>query len=302
MRRFITLILACTLLPLTIQAQELEVKVSINHQQVGNTTKTDVFDELQTKITNFMNERQWTGMTFRDVERIQANMAITVGTYSDTDNSFKCEMVLTVQRPVYNSAYTTTVYSTRDKDFHFTFLNTDQLEFQGADRVDNNLIALLAYYAYMIIGYDMDSFSPKGGTQYFQIAQDICTQAENLGYTGWKTFGEPKNRYGLLNDYMDGSMESLRTLTYKYHREGLDQMADNVENGRAAILECIDLLDEARQAKNMSQLPQLITEYKGDELVNIFKGKGTREERDHVYDCLLRIDASRNSKWDELKK
>lgn len=301
MRRFLFFIV-WSLLPISLAAQELEVKVSINHQQVGNTTKTDIFDELQTKITNFMNERQWTGMTFREQERIQANMAITVGSYSDTDNSFKCEMMLTVQRPVYNSTYTTTVYSTRDKDFHFSFLNTDQLEFQGADRIDNNLIALLSYYAYMIIGYDMDSFAPKGGTEYFQTAQDICTQAENLGYTGWKTFGDPKNRYGLLNDYIDGSMESLRDLTYKYYRQGLDQMSENVETGRTAILECIDLLDEARQAKNMSQLPQLFTEYKGDELVNIFKGKGTREEREHIYDILLRIDASRNAKWDELKK
>lgn len=295
------ILLLLTLLPFAIKAQELEVKVTVNRQQVGNTTRTDVFDALQEKVTSFMNERQWTTMTFQETERINVNLLFTVATFNDADNAFTCELTVTAQRPVYNSSYTTTTYATVDRDVAFSFQPTDQLEFQGADRVDNNLIAILAYYAYMIIGYDMDSFAPLGGTQYFQIAQDICTQGDNLGYKGWKAFGEKNNRFGLLDDYMDGSMEPYRQMIYKYHREGLDQMADNVEQGRAAILECIDLLDQSRSARSMTVLPQLFSEYKGDELVNIFKGKGSREERQKVYDVLLSIDASRNSKWDEIK-
>lgn len=285
-----------------LSAQELDVKVSINHAQVGNTTKTDVFDALQEKMTQFFNEHQWTGMQFQEKERIKANIGLTVNTYSDTDNSFKCAMTLTLSRPVWGSTYTTTSYSVVDKNFDFNFLNTDQLEYAGVDHLDNNLVALMAYYAFMMIGYDMDSMQEMGGTEYFQQAEDIVTNAENLGYTGWKAFGESNNRFSLLNDYLDGSMESYRQLIYRYHRQGLDQMAENPEGGRTAIYECMDLLAAAHQAKSLSRLPQLFTEYKREELLSVFKGKASREERDHVYDILFNIDPSQSNKWDELKQ
>ena len=282
-------------------AQELEAKVSINHQQVGNTTRTDVFEALQEKITNFLNEKQWTGMHFRENEKIACSLGITVNTYSDTDNSFKCSLLLTASRPVFNSSYTTTTYSVNDKQFDFTFQPTDQLEYAGNDHLDNNLVALLAYYAYMIIGYDMDSMSPLGGTQYFHTAEDIVTNAESLGYPGWKAFDDSKNRFALLNDLMDGSMETYRRLIYKYHREGLDQMTEDTEAARQAISESISMLDEAHQAKSMSQLPQLFTEYKRDELINIYAGKGTSQERDDVYKILFNIDPSQSNNWDKIK-
>lgn len=301
-RKIIILLVAMTAGLTSLQAQELEAKVSINHQQVGNTTRTDVFDALQEKIENLLNEHQWTGMHFRENERIRCNFNVTVNTYSDTDNSFKCSMILTVSRPVFNSSYTTTTYSTRDAAFDFTFQPTDQLEYQGPDRLDNNLVAMLAYYAHMIIGYDLDSMSPMGGTQVFQVAEDICTNADNMGYNGWKAFGDSKNRFGLLNDLMDGAMEAYRQLVYKYHREGLDQMADDVEKGRAAITEALDLLDASHQSKTMSQLPQLFTEYKRDELVNIYQGKGTSQEREAVYNILSGIDPSQSNEWDKLKQ
>lgn len=302
LRRFSIAIFCMLFLPLALQAQELEAKVSINHQQVGNTTRTDVFEALQQKVENFLNEHTWTNMKFRENERIRCSFNITVNTYSDTDNSFKCSMLLNVTRPVYNSNYTTTSYATKDPAFDFTFQVTDQLEYQGPDRMENNLVAMLSYYAYMIIGYDLDSMSPLGGTEIFQIAEDICTNAESMGFNGWKTFGDSKNRFGLLNDLMDGSMEPYRQLVYKYHREGLDQMADDVEKGRTAITEAIDLLDASHNAKLMSQLPQLFTEYKRDELINIYENKGTREERETIYNILSAIDPSQSNEWDKLKK
>ncbi|MBQ0049751.1 MAG: DUF4835 family protein [Bacteroidales bacterium] len=285
-----------------LRAQELEVKVTINHAQVGNTTKTDVFEALQEKMTQFLNEHQWTNLQFQEKERIKANLGVTVNTYSDTDNSFKCAMTLTVSRPVWGSNYTTTSYSVVDKNFDFTFLNTDQLEYAGVDNLNSNLVALMAYYAYMIIGYDMDTMQEMGGTPYFQQAEDIVTNAENLGYTGWKAFGDSKNRFALLNDYLDGSMEPYRQLVYRYHRQGLDQMAEDADGGRTAIYECMDLLDAAHKAKSMSQLPQLFSEYKREELLSVFKGKASREECDHVYDILFAIDPSQSNKWDELKR
>lgn len=297
----IILILCFILGNLTSEAQELQVKLTINHQQVGNTTRTDIFEALQEKMTNFLNEKTWTTMHFRENERIECSMTLVVNTYSNTDNTFKCNLLLTASRPVFDSSYTTATYSVNDKHFDFTFQPTDQLEFAGSDRLDNNLVALLAYYAYMVIGYDMDSMSPLGGTPYFQIAEDIVTNAESLGYPGWKAFDDNRNRFALLNDLMDGAMEPYRKLIYKYHREGLDHMTEDTEAARTAITEAITLLDEAHQAKSMSLLPQIFTEYKRDELVNIYQGKGKREEREAVYKVLFDIDPSQSDNWDKIK-
>ncbi len=302
MRQIILFFLLAILTCQGIKAQELNVKVSVNHQQVGNTTRTDVFEDLETKVTSFMNERRWTEMQFRESERINCNMAITVNTYSDSDNLFNCSMTLTVSRPVFNSSYTTTIYSVKDNDFNFEFQNTDQLEYAGAERVDNNLVALLSYYAYMIIGYDMDCMAPQGGTRYFNVAEDIVAVAENLGQTGWKAFGDNNNRFALLNDYLDGSMECYRQLMYDFHRKGLDHMAENVEEGRGIIKEALALLDQARTAKSMTHLPQLFSEYKKEELINIFSGKGSSDEREAVYDILFNTNPALSSDWDRIKQ
>ena len=302
MRKLLLLILTLLAGTSHLDAQELNVRVTVNHQQVGNTTRTDVFEDLQTKVTAFMNEHRWTEMQFREQERINCNMAITVNTYSDSDNLLNCSMTLTVSRPVYNSTYTTTIYSVKDNDFNFEYQTSDQLEYAGPERLDNNLIALLAYYAYMIIGYDMDCMSPQGGSAYFHIAEDICSTAENLGQTGWKAFGDSDNRFGLLNDYMDGSMECYRQLMYDYHRKGLDHMVENVETSRDAIKEALNLLDQSRTAKSMSHLPQLFTEYKKEELINIFSGKGKSDEREAVYNILFNTNPALSSDWDRIKQ
>lgn len=281
-------------------AQELNAKVNINFQKIES-PQQNVFDALKEKTQQFLNEHTFTTMQFRPNERINCSFNITVDEYKADENSFKCTLLMTAQRPVYNSSYTTTSYSVQDKDFDFQFQATDQLEFRSSDQMDNHLVALLVYYAYMIIGYDLDTFSPLGGTSYFQQAEDIVNGAESMGYTGWKAFGDSGNRFGLLNDYLDGSMESYRQLQYNYHRLGLDQMADNVEEGRNAIKEALNLLDEARQAKSMSHLPQLFTEYKHEELVNIWENKGTPADRKEVHDILFNIDPSQSNTWDRIK-
>lgn len=299
MRRLILTIAAIITATLCTYAQELNAKVSINHAKV-NTTKTDIFDELQTKLQAFLNERNWTGYRFKEIERIPCSFNITINEYNDNENSFKCTLLMTCNRPVYNSSYTTTLYSVRDGDFNFEFQMTDQFEYSGPNNLSSNLVAMIAYYAHMIVGYDLDSMSPKGGTTVFQTAEDIVTYAQDLGYTGWKAFDDNKNRFALLNDYMDGAMEPYRDMIYKYHRQGLDQMADNQENARKAITEAINLLDETRTAKNMSNLPQLFSEYKRDELINIYKGKGTSGEKQPIVEILKKVDVSQSSKWDEM--
>ena len=202
MKRFLTILLTTLLLPLSAAAQELNAKVIINREQVSN-TKSGVFDALEKAATQLLNEHAWTNIKFREMERIQCTFNITIDTYSETDNSFKGSLLVACVRPVYNSSYTTTVWNMNDKDFDFNFQEFDQLEWRP-EQVDNNLTAMLAYWAYMIIGLDLDSMAPMAGTEVLQQAMDVCNNAEGLGYKGWKAFDDTKNRFAIVNDYLDG--------------------------------------------------------------------------------------------------
>lgn len=283
-----------------LRAQELNAKVSINRQQVSN-TKSGVFDALQDKITRLLNESAWTDLKYRDFERIQCTFNFTIDTYSETDNSFTGSLIVAGIRPVFNSSYTTTVFSMTDKDVAFNFQEFDQLEWRP-EQVDNNLTAMLAYWAYLLIGMDLDSMSPMGGTSVLQMAQNVCNNAEMMGFKGWKAFDDTKNRYAIVNDYLDGSMEPFRQLQYIYYRTGLDHMAENTENSRAAIAEAIHLLKESHENKSLSMLPQIFTDYKRDEIVSIFSGQGTSKEREEIYDILFRINPSQNNYWEKIKQ
>jgi hypothetical protein len=280
-------------------AQELDARVTINHSQIEN-TRTEVFDALQTKLTEFLNNQKWTEIPFRENEKIQCNFNITVNTYNQEENSFECSLLMNCSRPVYGSSYNTISYAVNDADFTFVFTEFDQLEYQD-NQIDNNLIALLAYYAYMIIGMDLDTMAPMGGTDYFHMAEDVATAGENLGFPGWKAFGDSGNRFGLLNDYMDGAMEGMREFNYIYHRKGLDRMSEAPDSARAAIVDALNLLQEANRAKSMTKVAQLFTEYKRDELVNIFAKKATKEEKEKAYEVLFSIDASQSNTWEKIK-
>lgn len=283
-----------------IYAQELDARVTINHQQIQG-TNVSVFENLQTALTEFLNDRQWTNMQYQRNERINCNFNITVSKYVESENRFECSLVVQSTRPVYNSTYTTTVFSIRDPNFNFTYQEYDKLEFRP-DLINNDLTAMVAYYAYLIIGLDMDTMSPKGGTEILQIVQTITNNAQSLTAKGWKAFEDSKNRYAVINDYLDSGMEIFRRMQYKYHHEGLDVMAENAERGRAGITEAMTLLKEARASKPMSMLPQIFTEYKRDELVNIYRGKGTPKEKEGIYETLMGINASQNSYWNKLKQ
>lgn len=300
MKRFIIILLASALLPITAAAQELNAKVIINRQQVSN-TKSSVFEALEKNVTQFLNERAWTNIQFREQERIQCTFNITIDTYSETDNSFRASLLVASIRPVYNSSYTTTVWNMNDKDFDFNFQEFDQLEWRP-EQVDNNLTAMLAFWAYMIIGLDLDTMAPMAGTEVLQQALDVCTNAEGLGFKGWKAFDDTKNRFAIVNDYLDGAMEKFRQLQYSYYRDGLDHMAESTETARTAIAQALNLLKESHEDKSLSQLPQIFTDFKRDELVSIFTGKGEASEREAIYDILFRINPSQNTYWEKLKQ
>ncbi len=299
-RRFILTLLFALVGCCTIEAQELNAKVMINRQQVSN-TKSGVFEALEKAITRFLNERTWTQLPFRENERIQCTFSLTINTYSETDNSFRASMLVASTRPVWGSNYSTTVWNTNDKDCDFTFQEFDQLEWHP-EQIDNNLTALLAYWAYFLIGLDMDSMAPLGGTEVLHMAQDICNQADGLGYKGWKAFDDSRNRYAIVNDYLDGSMEEFRKLQYTYYRSGLDHFSENAEQARTAISEAMAMLKQAKENKSLSLLPQIFTDYKRDEIVSIFSGQGTSDEREKIYDILFRINPSQNNYWEKLKQ
>lgn len=282
-----------------VRAQELEAKVNVNHQKI-NQSSTAVFDDLQQQLTEFINTRQWTNMQFRKNERIRCTFNIIVNKYNESDNSFECTLSVQSVRPVYNSAYTTTAFSIQDPSFNFRFQQYDKLEFRP-DVIDNELTALIAYYSYLIIGIDNDTMSPLGGTDALTVAQSIVNNAQSFPSKGWKAFDDSKNRYAIINDMLDSGMEPFRRMQYKYYREGLDIMAENADRGRAAITEAIGLLQKSHENKSLSSLPQVFTDIKADELVNIYKGKGTTAEKEKIIEILSNINASKNSSWRQMK-
>ena len=274
--RLLLLIICLSTFASGVNAQELQAKVTINHNQIQG-TDASVFENLQQTLEQFINDKQWTSM-------------------------FTCTALIQANRPVYNSAYTSTLYNNQDGDFNFEFAQFDQLNF-NEETVDNQLTALIAYYAYLIIGLDLDSFSPMGGEDVLQRCLNLVNNAQNLNFTGWKAFENDRNRFAIINDYMDGAMQPFRQLQYDYYRTGLDEMANNADRGRTNISTALEThLKKVHEDKPLSSLPQIWTDYKKDELSNIYKGKGTQKEKEAVYETLFSINASQSNYWDKIKE
>ena len=288
-------------IPVNMKAQELYAKVTINHSQIQG-TDASVFENLQETLEQFINDRQWTNLHFQKNERISCNFNITVTKYDQSQNLFTCRAIIQANRPVYNSAYTSTLYNNTDNNFDFEFAQFDQLDFND-ETIDNQLTALVAYYAYLIIGLDLDSFSPMGGEDVLQRCMNLTNNAQNLNFTGWKAFDDSRNRFAIINDYLDGAMQPFRQLQYDYYRTGLDEMANNVDRGRTNITTALEKdLKKCHEDRPMSLLPQIWTDYKKDELAHIYKGHGTTKEKESVYEILFGINASQNATWDKIKE
>ena len=282
-------------------AQELQAKININHSKIQG-TDASVFENLQQTLQQFMDDQQWTALQFQENERIVCNFNITVEKYNKDENNFHCTALIQANRPVYNSAYTTTIYNNTDKQFDFTFVQFDQLFF-NEEAIENQLVALMAYYSFLIIGIDLDSFSPMGGTDVLQRCMNLVNNAQDLGFPGWKSFEDSRNRFAIINDYLDPPLKAFRQLQYDYYRKGLDEMAQNAERGRTNVTTALEeCLKTAHETKPLSLLPQIWTDYKRDELANIYKGKGTQKEKEAVYDLLMGINASQNNAWDKIRE
>ena len=282
------------------QAQELNCTVTINSDKIEGTNKS-VFETLRQAITEYMNDNRWTNMTFAESEKIECSMMLIVNSVSD--NLFNCEMQLQAKRPVYNTTYTTPLLNFSDKNFIFSYQEYDRIEYQQ-NTFTTNLTAMLAYYVYLIIGHDCDSYQRLGGTPYFQACEDIVNtcQSASMDATeskGWKAFDSNRNRYALINNLMDEAFKKYREYYYTYHRLGLDQMAANVANARATIAEGLPVLREANRARPATYVVNVFLDAKADELTNIFM-KGTDKEKKKVYEILMDIDPTRNNLYEKI--
>ena len=300
--RHIVAILALVAMSIAMTAQELKCTISINSEQVQGSNKA-VFTTLQQSMEEFVNTQRWTNMTFQEKERIECSMMIVVK--SVQDNMFVCEFTCQSRRPVFGTTYTTPTLNIKDANFTFTYQEYDRMEFQS-NTFTSNLTALVAYYCYLIIGHDMDSFAKLGGTPYFQVCEDIVTSAQsasldNAEMVGWKAFESNRNRYALINNLMDEAFKKYRLFYYEYHRHGLDEMVDNVANGRARIAKEMIVLREAYNARPGTYIINTFLDAKNDELVNIFE-KGTSEDKKQVYDLLMLIDPTRQTTYDRINK
>jgi len=302
MRKFL-LILSCWLLAVSYaNAQEINCKVTVNSDQIEGSNK-QVFETLKTSIEEYLNHNRWTNMTFAEHEKIECSMMLIVK--SVADNLYTCEMTLQSRRPVYGTTYTTPILNFRDNNFTFTYQEFDRIEYQQ-NQFTTNLTAMLAYYCYLIIGHDCDSYQRLGGTPYFLQCEEIVNACQSASMDakeqrGWLAFDSNRNRYALINNLLDEAFKKYRNFYYDYHRMGLDEMSANMTNGRARIAEGLPVIKEAYRARPATYVINTFLDAKADELVDIFR-KGTDKEKKDVYELLIDIDPTRQNTYDRINK
>jgi hypothetical protein len=296
--KHILLILSFLLFAGFADAQELNCNIQLNSEQIQGTNKS-VFNTLKKSITEFVNNRKWTEMTYANSERIDCSMTIIVKKVDG--DAFTAEIQVQSRRPIYNANYNSTLFNFKDNDFTFNYKEFDQLEI-NANTVTSNLTAVLAYYSYIIIGYDLDSYSRLGGTAAFQAAEGIVNSAQgaDLG-TGWKAFDSSRNRYALINNLLDEAFKKYREYFYEYHRLGLDEMTYNATNGRAKIAEGLPILREANRARPSAIVISSFLDAKNDELINIFS-KGSTQEKTDAVEILCDVNPTYTTKYQQILK
>jgi Domain of unknown function (DUF4835) len=293
----IFIILFAFIIVLNVNSQEFKCNVQFVSQQVQGTNK-QVFQTLQNAAYEFMNNRVWTNNVFAPEERIEFNMLFNITEQLSADE-FKGTLQISVRRPIYNTNYNTVMFNYMDNDIHFRYLEFEPLEFDLNSHM-SNLTSILAYYAYVVLALDYDSFSFDGGTPYWLAAEKIVDNAQNAPERGWKPYENTshKNRYWLIKDFLDPEYSPCREFIYRYHRLGLDVMDGKVTEGRQSILEDLDLLKKVYRQKPDPFLQPLkfIFDAKADELVNVFS-ESFSEEKNRAYEILVEIDQANANKY-----
>ena len=276
----------------SVFAQELECRVVVNSDRV-QTLERRVFDDMETAFTAFFNERKWTDDTFEEEERIKCNVIINIQEIPAI-GSYKATVQILSARPVYGSNYQTVVFNFADRDWTFEYVEGQPLIF-NENTFNNNITSLLGYYGYIILGYDYDTFSPKGGDVYFQRAWQVVTSAQQSGYPGWEQFNSTRNRYWLAENLISTQLAPVRELQYSYHRLGLDIMAEKPDEGRKSIAEALATLKTANGARPRSIITLSFLDSKTAELTKMFSN-GEISVRRNVYNTLINIDPSISEK------
>lgn len=277
-------------------AQEFNCRVSVSTPQIQGTDRR-IYQTLQTSLFEFINQKKWTNYDFRVEERIECTMMITIKDRISTDE-FKATINVQLRRPIYKTSYNSVLLNYIDRDFVFQYVEHETLEFQENTHT-SNLTSVVAFYCYIMLGLDFDSFSLNGGTQFYEKAQSVVNAAQSAPERGWKGFESLKNRYWLAENLLNSSYAPIREFLYTYHRLGLDQMSENVEMGRSEITRSLDLLRKASREKPGLFLLQLMMEAKRDELVNIYS-QASPMDKTKAVNTLKEIDPSNSGKYQKI--
>ena len=295
--KWLVCLLAMMALSSWSQVSELNAKLSINSSKIQGTNK-EVFNTLQRALNEFINNKKWTNAKFSPNERIDCAFTMIVNTLED--NRFSCELQVQARRPVYNSSYTTTIFNFRDTQLDFQYTEMEPLEYSETT-LQSNLTATIVFYIYVILGIDFDGFSPKGGSVFFQQAQQILTLAQSeSSWNGWKAFENDRNRHALITALTENQSEGYRQFWYDYHRKGLDEMAANADRGRTNILDALPALTADKIARPTSILLQVFSDTKLDELVAIYS-KATTQEKQTGYKTLSNLYPGQTNRLESLR-
>lgn len=283
--------------PCVLSAQELDFTVSINADQVQVTDRS-IFPEMKNAMQSFLNDRTWTNDRFRQNEKIKGNLIITIQS-QPTIGQFTANAQIQVVRPVYNSAYEALLLNFADRDWEFEYTISQRMDF-NENNFQTNLTSLLAYYAYVTIGLDYDSFSPLGGSPHFQKALNVVNNAQQSGAGGWGQFQNRRNRYWLIENLaINNQYQPVREAIYTYHRQGLDIIQVEPQKTRSNILQALKDMQQVNRTLPNAILIISFLDAKNDEILNIFS-EGPMNVRREAYNELLKLDPTRRSKYQKI--
>lgn len=298
--------LLCLLFCITAKAQELNARVNINATRVNNTVNKNTFVTLQNALTGFLNNRKWTTDNFLPNEKIECSFVLNLQSTGD-ENVYSASLTIQAARPVFNSSYLSPIINYQDEDITFKYVQFQQLEFNenrvsGSDALASNLTAVLAYYAYMIIAFDYDSYSPKGGNPYFLKAQNIVNNApEARGISGWKAFDGIRNRYWLTENMLNSRYALMHDIYYGYYRSAFDKMYEDEKKARGEMLNVINLLTNFNSDNPNTMIIQFFFQGKSTELIKMFS-KAPQQEKIRASELLQKIDLTNATRYKtELK-
>jgi hypothetical protein len=294
----VSVLISILFLTLGLSAQEILCNIQVNSQQIQGTDKR-VFETMSTALNEFINNRRWTNYEFKTNERIECTMVLNIRERPSTD-IFKASLNVIASRPIYGSSYNSIILNYIDQKFDFEYVEFQALDYQE-NQFTSNLTSVIAYYIYLILGLDFDTFSQFGGAPYYAKAEEIVNTAQDGAYPGWNSFEDDRNRYWLLENYLNQTYTNLHTFLYEYHFKGMDVMTEKTDQGRAAVAESLKLLQELYEIKPGLFAMQLLVDAKKDEIVNIFKG-GNPAEKTEVIDIMKKIDPANSSTYAKINE